>query len=132
MTSIVAPLRSRTFPFVAAVSGVVLASMAAYAGKTPHALTAHGVDKVVHASMTAVLTFLLTRALKGRAGLAALLVMVPVGIDEYFQRYSSNRSSDWGDLAADLVGALLVVAIYRLRRGSPKRGASSRAKLSSR
>lgn len=114
MTSLVAPLRSRTFPFFAAAAGVVGVSIAAYSGMTPTALSSHGVDKVLHATMAGILTFCLARALRGRAALAAVLVLVPLAIDEYFQRYSHQRSSDWGDLAADIAGALLVVAIYRL------------------
>jgi VanZ family protein len=116
MTSLVAPIRSAQLTFLAAVAGVIGVSVAAYAGLTPPALSSHGVDKVLHATMAAVLTFCLARAMKGRAALAAILVMIPVGIDEYLQRFSHRRSSDWGDLAADVVGALLVVAIYTLRR----------------
>ena len=117
MTSFVAgPLRSRAFPIAATATGVVLVSIAAYHGKTPPALSSHGVDKILHATMCAILTGCLAHALRGRAAMAALLVMIPVGIDEYLQRYSSNRSSDWGDLAADLTGALFVVAIYALRK----------------
>ncbi|MBS2015458.1 MAG: VanZ family protein [Deltaproteobacteria bacterium] len=114
MTLLAAPLRSRTFPIAAASLAVVLISIAAYAGRIPAALTAHGVDKVLHASMAAVLTGCLARALRGRALLAALLVMAPLALDEYLQRFSSRRSSDWGDLVADLAGAFAVVAISAL------------------
>ena len=76
MTSLVAgPLRSRAFPIAAAAAAVVLVSIAAYNGKTPTALSSHGVDKILHASMCAVLTSCLSYALRGRAKLAALLVM---------------------------------------------------------
>src|SRR5688500_18579937 len=123
MSSLVAPFRSRTFPFVAAACSVIAVSIAAYSGLTPTALSSNGVDKILHATMGAILTFCLARALKGRAALAAVLVMIPLGIDEYLQRFSPRRSSDWGDFAADLASALLVVVVSRLRPGTSKQGA---------
>jgi VanZ family protein len=93
---------------------VVTTSTAAYTGAIPSLVAGHGIDKVLHATMGATLTFLLARALRGRTALAALLVLVPLATDEYLQRFSRMRSSDWGDLAADVVGALLAVAIPRV------------------
>lgn len=113
MVSVPARGRSRVLPFVAAVALVVVTSIAAYSGKVPAFVASHGIDKVVHAAMGAVLTFSLARVLRGRAVLAAVLVLVPLATDEYLQRYSPMRSSDWGDLAADVAGALLAVAIVR-------------------
>jgi VanZ family protein len=102
---------SRVLPFCVAVVVVVALSTVAYSGKIPSLITGHGIDKVVHGAMGATLTFLLARALRGRAVLAALLVLVPLATDEYLQRFSPMRSSDWGDLAADVAGALLAIAL---------------------
>lgn len=115
MTSIAPNRRSRTAPFLAAVAAVIMISNAAYAGRIPPLIASHGLDKVLHAAMAAGLTFLLARVLGGRAWLAAALVLLPLATDEYLQRYSPARSSDWADLAADIVGALIAVAIYRAR-----------------
>lgn len=103
----------RALHFCVAVLVVVALSVAAYGGRMPSFVAGHGIDKVVHATMGATLTFLLARALRGRAVLAAFLVLVPLAMDEYLQRFSHMRSSDWGDLAADVIGALLAVAIHR-------------------
>jgi len=104
---------SRALHFYVAVLVVIALSLAAYSGRIPSFVATHGIDKVVHATMGATLTFLLARALHGRAVLAALLVLVPLAMDEYLQRFSQTRSSDWGDLAADVVGALLAIALHR-------------------
>jgi VanZ family protein len=104
---------SRALPFCVAVLVVVATSIAAYTGRIPSLFAGHGIDKVLHATMGATLTFLLATVLRGRAVLAALLVLAPLATDEYLQRFSAVRSSDWGDLAADVVGALLAVAIHR-------------------
>jgi VanZ family protein len=103
----------RTVHFCFAVLVVVALSVAAYSGRIPSFVTGHGIDKVLHATMGATLTFLLARLFRGRAVLAALLVLAPLAADEYLQRFSPMRSSDWGDLAADVMGALLAVAIHR-------------------
>jgi VanZ family protein len=100
---------------------VVATSIAAYAGRIPSLFAGPGIDKVLHATMGATLTFLLVPVLRGRAVLAALLVLAPLATDEYLQRFSPVRSSDWGDLAADAVGALLAVAIHRAVSGARSR-----------
>jgi VanZ family protein len=97
--------------FATAVIAVVAISVAAYTGHTPAALSTHGIDKLLHATMTFTLTALLGRALRGRAWLAGMLVMTPVAIDEYLQRFSAARSSDCWDLAADLMGAAIAIAV---------------------
>lgn len=105
----------RVRPFAIAVGVVVAISVAAYAGQIPSFVAAHGVDKVLHATMGATLTFLLTRALRGRAAVAAVMVMIPLALDEYLQRFSATRSSDWGDLAADVTGVMLGVILHHAR-----------------
>jgi len=122
MVTLSSPPPSSVFPFKAwvfalASLGVVGVSAAAYTGHIPHVFSSHGVDKALHATMTFTLTFLLARLLRSRAVLAGLIVMIPVGIDEYAQRFSTSRSSDWLDLAADLVGVLLAIfVVHRTTR----------------
>ena len=47
------------------------------------------------------------------APLAAILVLVPAGIEEFLQRYSINRTSSFGDFAADVVGVSFFVWLSR-------------------
>lgn len=91
----------------------VLMSLVAYAGHIPTSVAAHGIDKVLHFAMSFLLALALGRALRGRVRLGALLVFAVLALDEYLQRFSAHRSSDWGDLLADLVGCVLAVAIAR-------------------
>src|SRR4051812_40629408 len=92
---------------IALTAGLAVAmSIFAYAGHVPPTVAAHGLDKVLHLTMSFVLTIGLGRALRGRVALAALAVFAMLAIDEYLQRFSSHRSSDWGDLLADAVGCL--------------------------
>lgn len=104
----------RAAPLALSVAAFVVGSGVAYSGGLPGFAARHGVDKVLHATAAGTLTFFLARVLAGRAWLAAALVLVPLAIDEYMQRYSPLRSSDWGDLAADAVGALAAAAFVRL------------------
>lgn len=106
------PARSSRFaPFALASLAVLVLSIAAYTGHVPAFVSGHGIDKLLHATMSATLTALLARALNGRVAAAALFVMVPIGADEYLQRYSGTRASDWGDIVADLVGIALAIAV---------------------
>ena len=113
MTALPDRSRSRALPFLAAVAVVLSVSTVAYAGRVPRLIAGHGIDKVLHTTMAATLTLLLARALRGRTWLAALLVLVPLALDEYLQRYSLSRSSDWADLAADVLGAIVAVVAHR-------------------
>ncbi len=121
----VASGRVRWPPFLAAVGCTVLLSVFAYGGGVPEWVGAHDVDKVLHGTMTFSLTFLLGRVLRARVALAGLLVFVPVATDEYLQRFSLARSSDWADLAADAIGIVLAIALtlglryWRSRRREP-------------
>lgn len=119
MNSIVAQERHRYVPFAVAASTAVALSTLAYTNHIPTLFFLQGIDKVLHATMTLTLTLLLARAQRGRAVLAAVLVMTPVAIDEYMQRFSSARTSEWGDLIADLVGVALAIMIVRWRHERP-------------
>lgn len=80
-------------------------------------------DKALHFAMAGVLTFFLDGALRRRmfriAGvgvavpLAAVLFLVPAGMEEFLQRYSVNRSSSFGDFGADLAGVAFFIWLSR-------------------
>ena len=79
-------------------------------------------DKVVHFAIGGLLAFFLDGALRRRnafamAGvpipLAALVVLVPAGVEEYLQRYSVHRTSSIWDFVADLLGVVVVLALSR-------------------
>ena len=76
----------RAVPFIAAVALVVVISVLAYSGYIPSMVSRLGLDKVLHAAMGCALTVLLARALRGRAVLAGVLVMLPLATDEYLDR----------------------------------------------
>ncbi|MDB4945589.1 MAG: hypothetical protein JWP97_5123 [Labilithrix sp.] len=93
----------------------------AYHEQLPAFFDVPGVDKVVHAAMAGSLFFFLDGAL-GRPRLrgiplAAVLVLVPAGIEEILQRYSVARTSSVWDFLADVAGVLLLwPAANALRR----------------
>jgi len=92
-------------------------------------LPAHVTDKMVHASIYAVLAGLCVRALAGgrwagvtvRVALVSLLLATTYGAtDEFHQLFVPGRTADLLDLRADFAGsaaaALLVVSGSWLRR----------------
>lgn len=90
----------------------------------------HGLDKVVHFGVYAVLGLLVARALAayglrpGRAALWAVLLSALYAVsDEVHQGYVPGRSRDPRDWVADLLGAALAVRIWwaRRRRTQPPR-----------
>jgi VanZ family protein len=101
----------RLLSFSAAVLLAIAMSIVAYAGHVPPTVAAHGIDKVFHAAMGFALTLLLGRALRGRFVLAGCAVLVALATDEYLQRFSAYRSSDWFDLLADVVGGSHALAV---------------------
>jgi VanZ family protein len=79
-------------------------------------------DKVVHFSTAGLLAFFLDGALRRRSAftiggfampLAALLILVPAGIEEFLQRYSALRTSSIWDFTADLLGVLVLLPLSR-------------------
>jgi VanZ family protein len=70
-------------------------------------------DKLVHFGYYAVLTILLIVAAGGRGVLIAALVVIGVGAaDELFQSTVPERTADWLDWAADIVGAAAAAAVF--------------------
>jgi VanZ family protein len=86
-------------------------------------------DKVVHFSVGGLLAVFLDGALRQRTAftiagvavpLAALVVLVPAGIEEYLQRYSVHRTSSIWDFVADLLGVVVLLSVSRrVRRVRP-------------
>jgi polysaccharide biosynthesis protein VpsQ len=99
--------------FAAHLALVVLVSVGAYTGNLPTSIPAvPHLDKLGHAILIGGLAFFLDGALEHRPllrdrafpRLGPVLVLVAAGIEEYAQRLSPRRSSDWADFAADVVG----------------------------
>ena len=79
-------------------------------------------DKVVHFTIGGLLALFLDGALRHRSAftiagvaipVAALLVLVPAGIEEFLQRYSVHRTSSIYDFVADLLGVVLLLSLSR-------------------
>ena len=110
------PRRAWWLTLGVAVAFVVVGAACAYGGLVPPFVARAGVDKVLHFGMGGTLAGLLDGALgrrsfapsrvvpKGALPLAAVLVLVPVGVEEYLQRFSACRSSSFADFAADALG----------------------------
>jgi len=86
-------------------------------------------DKVVHFTTAGLLAFFLDGALRrrtafsidGRAiSVAALVILVPAGVEEYLQRFSTYRTSSIWDFVADLLGVLVFIPLSRRFTPLPK------------
>lgn len=109
--------------FGAVVAGAGYLTALAYREGLPHVFqVVPQFDKVVHFTTAGLLAFFLDGALRrrtaftidGRAiSLAALVVLVPAGIEEYLQRYSVHRTSSIWDFTADLLGVLVFLPLSR-------------------
>lgn len=113
--------------FVAAAAIAALGAGIAYARLVPPFVAARGLDKVLHFAMGAILAGLLDGALRGRGvrlgsgwaahvPLAAAAILLPAGLEEHMQRFSSSRSSSLADFAADALGVAVGIAVSRLGR----------------
>lgn len=95
-------------------------SLVSYAEGLPFDRVPH-LDKAVHFGLGGALAFFLDGVLRRRmlrigptaVPLAAALVLVPAGIEEFLQRYSINRTSSFGDFAADVAGVAFFVWLSR-------------------
>lgn len=97
-------------------------SLAAYGNELPAwVTTTTGVDKLLHVAVGGMLAFFLDGALARRSvalgrvrlPLAAVVILVPTAVEEFLQRYSTTRSSDPLDFAADVVGVALFTWLSR-------------------
>lgn len=78
-------------------------------------------DKAVHFGMGGALAFFLDGVLRRRMlrvgrlalPLAAVLILLPAGIEEFLQRYSIYRTSSFGDFAADVAGVAFFIWLSR-------------------
>jgi VanZ family protein len=127
MPEAAAPLRAvRPWIWVLGFGATVVAasslSALAYADALPLVVqeTPH-LDKVLHFSVAGVLAFFLDGAL-ARRGMrvgplavpwSAVIVLVPAGIEEYLQRYTTHRTSSFWDFAADVAGVVVLTWVSR-------------------
>jgi VanZ family protein len=109
---------------VAVISAIaVYMTFLAYAERLPSVFQlVPQFDKVAHFGAAGLLAFFLDGALRRRmlfeasrfaVPLAAVLVLVPGGIEEYLQRYATYRTSSIWDFSADLAGVVVLVALSR-------------------
>ena len=78
-------------------------------------------DKVAHFGTAGLLAFFLDGALRRRAleiggvaiPVAAIAVLVPVGLEEFVQRYSIMRNSSLWDFIADVLGVVVLIPLSR-------------------
>ncbi|MDO5682896.1 MAG: hypothetical protein Q4G46_08725 [Propionibacteriaceae bacterium] len=114
-----ARLSRKPFPLVLALVSVVLQCVGLYSpgGSTPIVLPIPHLDKIVHVGLFAVPVFLLLWAgVRHRVvlPLAALQVLASELIQA---RWVPNRTGDWQDALADLIGiGLGVLAAWWFRR----------------
>jgi VanZ family protein len=113
-------LRVWWFGFLATLFvGVVSTYLAYQSGLPAIVYEIDQLDKVIHFGMGGALAFFLDPILKRRAvlngklPLAAVLILVPAGIEEFLQRYSPNRSSSIWDFLADAAGVTAGIWISR-------------------
>jgi VanZ family protein len=109
------------FCFVTAVA--LYLTFRAYQEGLPSVFLLPGADKVAHFWIAGLLAFFLDGALARRrvfthVPLAALLVLVPTGLEEIAQRFSIHRTSSIWDYAADVVGVVVFLWLRNRRRGS--------------
>ncbi|MBN2824661.1 MAG: VanZ family protein [Campylobacterales bacterium] len=72
-------------------------------------------DKIAHAILYGVMAMLLNYSLNFRTirfwkfnlQLGAIIVLTFAGLEELTQAFNPNRTLDWGDLIADVVGVVL-------------------------
>ena len=103
--------------FLMVGAGGAALSLIAYLWGLPASLIGNGGDKVVHFTLGGLLAFFLDGALRRRmllrVPLAAVVILVPAGIEEWAQRFSSHRSSSIWDYAADCAGVFVFIALSR-------------------
>ncbi len=112
-------------------AGALLLTLRAYQAGLPAILNAiPQSDKAIHFVIAGLLAFFLDGALARRTvvtigglavPLAAVVVLVPTGIEECLQSFSELRTSSLGDFAGDVVGVLVFIPLSR-RLAKPATG----------
>lgn len=128
-------LRVWWFGFLGTLFAGVVSSYLAYQSGLPSIIyEVDQLDKVIHFGMGSALAFFLDPILKrrgalnGKLPLAAVLILVPAGVEEFLQRYSPNRSSSVWDFLADAVG--VAAGIWSSRVIGQRLSARTRATMS--
>lgn len=94
----------------------------AYAEGLPSVfLEIRNLDKLLHFGVAGMLAFFADGALRRRmvrlgpftVPLAAVGLLTPIGLEELLQRFSVNRSSSFGDFAADVAGVAVFTWLSR-------------------
>jgi len=106
-----------------AVIVVIAAGMStvSYVQGLPDAFGEGQNDKILHFVLAGLLSFFLDGALARRSAfrlgfaipLAAVIVLVPVGLEEYLQRYAILRTSSIWDFVADVAGVASFIPLSR-------------------
>lgn len=108
------------FGVFVAIAGAL--SLIAYDDGLPDALGQNQMDKVMHFLLAGLLAFFLDGAMSRRPlfvvrrismPLSAILVLTPVGVEEYLQRYALLRTSSIWDFAADALGVAVFIPLSR-------------------
>lgn len=110
--------RPRAVAVAATLATAVLLLMPAPPPPLAPGLAALPLDKLVHAALFFLLARLWRRAGSLHAGAVAALATAFGGLLELAQHRLGTRSGEWGDLAADGLGALLAAAIPAARRST--------------
>jgi polysaccharide biosynthesis protein VpsQ len=110
------------FGLAATVLVTAVLSLLSYAQGMPAAFDeVPQLDKALHFGLGGSLAFFLDGALRRRAlrvgpvslPLASVLLLVPAGIEEFLQRFSTYRTSSIADFAADVAGVTLFIWLSR-------------------
>jgi len=110
--------RLRTWGLTLAWAAVIVAVTAAPASTLPAAPVVPGLDKLVHAGLFGILTWLALQARSRDRGLQmprwTLLVAIAVfaAADEWLQHFVPGRGADAADWIADMVGTLIAVRLF--------------------
>lgn len=98
------------------------ASLVAYGPGLPDVFGRYHIDKLLHFLFAGFLAFFLDGAVTRRGAfrilghvvpLAAVLVIVPTGAEEFAQRYFIERTSSLVDFLADVAGVAVFIPLSR-------------------
>lgn len=102
--------------FFAVAAVALYLTYRAYQEGLPELFTYPGADKIAHFWFAGLLAFFLDGALARRPIHAAVLVLVPCGLEEIAQGFSIHRTSSIWDYAADVVGVTVFLWLKNRRR----------------